>query len=54
MWYGSNLGPAVGNLDMRHAIKLPDRAMAFVGYETARPSLALLTDTEYALARPMW
>ena len=52
MWYGSNLAPAVGNVDMRHAIK---SARSRDGVHWTRDGTIVIGFTalsEYALARP--
>ena len=52
MWYGSNLAPAVGNLDMRHAIK---SARSRDGVHWTRDGATVVgfaAAGEYALARP--
>jgi predicted GH43/DUF377 family glycosyl hydrolase len=52
MWYGSNLAPAVGNADMRHAIKL---ARSLDGIHWTRDGATVVgfaAESEYALARP--
>jgi hypothetical protein len=52
MWYGSNLAPAVGNADMRHALKL---ARSHDGANWTRDGATVVgfaAESEYALARP--
>ena len=52
MWYGSNLAPAVGNPDMRHAIK---SARSRDGVQWTRDGATVVgfaSAGEYALARP--
>jgi hypothetical protein len=52
MWYGSNLAPAIGNADMRHAIKL---ARSHDGIHWTRDGATVVgfaAESEYAIARP--
>ncbi len=52
MWYGSNLGAAVGNVDMSHAIKL---ARSHDGIHWTRDGATVVgfaAEGEHALARP--
>ena len=52
MWYGSNLAPAVGNTDMRHAIKLA-RSRDGVHWQRDGATVVGFADqSEYAIARP--
>ncbi len=52
MWYGSNLGAAVGNSDMRHAIKLARSRDGIRWTRDGATVVGFATDSEYALARP--
>ena len=52
MWYGSNLAPAVGNADMRHALKLARSRDGVNWTRDGATVLGFVTETEYALARP--
>ena len=52
MWYGSNLAPAVGNADMRHAIKFARSRDGIHWKRDGTTVVGFATKSEYALARP--
>jgi hypothetical protein len=52
MWYGSNLAPAVGNLDMRHAIKFARSRDGISWVRDGTTVIGFANETEYAIARP--
>jgi hypothetical protein len=52
MWYGSNLAPAVGNADMRHAIKLARSRDGVHWTRDGATVVGFAAESEYALARP--
>jgi hypothetical protein len=52
MWYGSNLAPAVGNADMRHAIKFARSRDGMHWTRDGATVLGFAATSEYALARP--
>lgn len=52
MWYGSNLAPAVGNADMRHAIKLARSSDGVHWQRDGATVVGFAAESEYALARP--
>ncbi|SIO38126.1 hypothetical protein SAMN05443247_04644 [Bradyrhizobium erythrophlei] len=52
MWYGSNLAPAVGNADMRHAIKLARSSDGIHWTRDGATVVGFAAESEYALARP--
>ncbi len=52
MWYGSNLGPAVGNADMQHVIKSARSTDGVRWQRDGKISLGFSAEGEYALARP--
>jgi predicted GH43/DUF377 family glycosyl hydrolase len=52
MWYGSNLAPAVGNADMRHAIKFARSSDGIHWMRDGATVLGFAGEGEYALARP--
>jgi hypothetical protein len=52
MWYGSNLAPAVGNADMRHAIKFARSRDGMHWTRDGATVLGFAGKSEYALARP--
>jgi hypothetical protein len=52
MWYGSNLAPAVGDADMRHAIKSARSRDGIDWMRDGATVVGFATETEHALARP--
>ena len=52
MWYGSNLAPAVGNSDMRHAIKSATSRDGINWVRDGTTVVGFADETEYAIARP--
>jgi hypothetical protein len=52
MWYGSNLAPAVGNTDMRHAIKFASSCDGIHWTRDGKTAVGFGSEGEYALARP--
>jgi hypothetical protein len=52
MWYGSNLAPALGNADMRHAIKFARSRDGVHWTRDGSTVVGFSAASEYALARP--
>jgi hypothetical protein len=52
MWYGSNLAPAVGNADIRHAIKSARSGDGIHWTRDGTTAIGFAAVGEYALARP--
>jgi hypothetical protein len=52
MWYGSNLAPAVGNSDMRHAIKFARSRDGIHWTRDGATVVGFAAESEYAIARP--
>lgn len=51
MWYGSNLGPAVGTPDMQHALKLARSTDGIHWTRDGRIAVGFSSEGEHALAR---
>jgi hypothetical protein len=52
MWYGSNLAPAVGNLDTRHAVKFARSRDGISWERDGTTVIGFASESEYAIARP--